>query len=280
MAGSLVHDAVAGSGVDTSLVESCEDAPTGLMLRDSPERGQRVEYYRRGSAASLMSPEVISVETCLDSRAAHITGITPALSDGFRRLVETLLSEPSDALRSFDLNWRPALWPDGPPRQLFRDLANLADIVFVGLDEASAVWGLSDPAEVRAALPAPRIVVVKDGGTGVHTFTEDAALFEPALRGPIVGPRGAGRRLRGRIPVRRADPSLRYAPVPAGWPRGGHERDDFRARCGPPARHVGHRGDARGRRCPVERAGLSQSAGPDPSMSESGRGQPREPAQR
>ena len=192
MAGSLVHDAVAGSGVDTSLVEFCEDAPTGLMFRDSPERGQRVEYYRRGSAASLMSPEVIPVETCLDSRAVHITGITPALSDGCRRLVETLLSEPSDALRSFDLNWRPTLWPDGPPRQLFRDLANLADIVFVGLDEASAVWGLSDPAEVRAALPTPRILVVKDGGTGVHTFTEDAALFEPALRGSIVGPRGAG----------------------------------------------------------------------------------------
>ena len=192
MAGSLVHDAVAGSGVDTSLVEFCADAPTGLMLRDSPEHGQRVEYYRKGSAASLMSPEAVPVKACLNARAVHLTGITPALSEGCRRLVEALLSAPSDALRSFDLNWRPALWPDGPPRDLFLEMANLADIVFVGLDEASEVWGFSDPAQVRSALGQPRIVVVKDGAVGVHTFAAGEAHFEPALSGPILGPRGAG----------------------------------------------------------------------------------------
>lgn len=192
MAGSLVHDEIAGSGVDTSLVEFCDLSPTGLMLRDSPERGQRVDYYRRGSAASEMSPEAVPVETCLETRALHLTGITPALSDGCRRLVEALLFEPSGALRSFDLNWRPALWPDGPPRQLFLDLANRADIVFVGLDEASAAWGLGEPQAVRSALAGPKIVVVKDGAAGVHTFAGCDVLFEPALRGPIVGPRGAG----------------------------------------------------------------------------------------
>ncbi|MYH00338.1 MAG: sugar kinase [Acidimicrobiaceae bacterium] len=192
MAGSLVHDEVAGSGVDTSLVEFCDGAPTGMMLRDSPERAQRVDYYRRGSAASGMSPEAVPVEACLETRALHLTGITPALSDGCRRLVETLLLEPSDALRSFDLNWRPALWPDGPPRQLFLDLANRADIVFVGLDEASAVWGLGEPQAVRSALPGPRIVVVKDAANGAYAFSGATAHFEPALRGPIVGPRGAG----------------------------------------------------------------------------------------
>lgn len=192
MAGSLVLDAVAAGGVDTSLVGMCEDAPTGLMLRDSPERGQRVQYYRKGSAASLMSPETVPVETCLDAGAVHLTGITLALSDGCRDLVMALLSEPSGALRSFDLNWRPALWPDGPPGELFLEAANRADVVFVGLDEAAAVWGFSEPSQVRSALPRPRVVVVKDGAVGVHTFTSSGAHFEPALRGPIVGPRGAG----------------------------------------------------------------------------------------
>ena len=192
MAGSLVHDAIAAGGVDASLVELCDDAPTGLMLRDSPERGQRVQYYRRGSAASRMSPRTVSVEACLDARAVHLTGITMALSQGCRELVMALLSAPAGALRSFDLNWRPALWPDGPPGDLFAEAANRADVVFVGLDEAAAVWGFSEPSEVRSALPRPQAVVVKDGSVGVHTFTPDGALFEPALRGPIVGPRGAG----------------------------------------------------------------------------------------
>ena len=192
MAGSLVLNAIAAGGVDTSLVDLCEDAPTGLMLRDSPERGQRVQYYRKGSAASLMSPETVPVEACLDARAVHLTGITLALSDGCRELVMALLSEPAGAVRSFDLNWRPALWPDGPPGELFLEAANRADIVFVGLDEAAAVWGFSEPSQVRSALPRPQVVVVKDGAVGVHTFTSDEAHFEPALRGPIVGPRGAG----------------------------------------------------------------------------------------
>ena len=192
MAGSLVLDTVAAGGVDTSLVGLCEDAPTGLMLRDSPERGQRVQYYRKGSAASLMSPETVLVEACLDTRAVHLTGITMALSDGCRELVMALLSEPAGTVRSFDLNWRPALWPDGPPGELFLEAANRADVVFVGLDEAAAVWGFSEPSQVRSALPRPQVVVVKDGAVGVHTSTADGAHFEPALRGPIVGPRGAG----------------------------------------------------------------------------------------
>ncbi len=192
MAGSLVLEAIAGSGVDTSLVELCDDAPTGLMLRDSPQQGQRVQYYRQGSAASLMSPETMPVKACLDARVLHLTGITLALSPGCRELVMALLSEPSDALRSFDINWRAALWPQGPPGDLFAEAGNRAGIVFVGLDEAEAVWGFTQPSQVRALLSEPSAVVVKDGGIGVHVFTDSDVHFEPALRGSIVGPRGAG----------------------------------------------------------------------------------------
>lgn len=40
-----------------------------------------------------------------------------------------------------------------------RDLANRADLVFVGLDEAESLWGTS-PAAVRALLEVPSEVVV------------------------------------------------------------------------------------------------------------------------
>ncbi len=103
-----------------------------------------------------------------------------------------LLSEPSNALRSFDVNWRSALWPQEPPSDLFAEAANRADVVFVGLDEAEAVWGFSSPSQVRALLSEPGVVVVKDGGIGVHVFTSSSVHFEPAMKGPILGPRGAG----------------------------------------------------------------------------------------
>lgn len=191
MAGSLVHDVITSSGVDTSLVEFCPDSPTGLMLREPPGREPRVQYYRSRSAASQMSPQSVSVEACLDSKIVHVTGITLALSDGCRDLVRRVLSTPADALRSFDVNWRPALWPE-TPRDLLLEVANLADIVFVGLDEAREVWGLTDPHDVRGMLSQPACLVVKDGACGVYTFMSGTATFEPALRGPTVDSMGAG----------------------------------------------------------------------------------------
>ncbi|MEJ7798986.1 MAG: sugar kinase [Ilumatobacter sp.] len=192
IAGSLVHDVIAGSGVDTSGVTFSEDAPTGLMMKAAPDVRPRVQYYRRSSAASQMSTATVDFDRCLDTTILHLTGITLALSESCRELVLALLDAPSSALRSFDLNWRPALWPTPMPGEFLSSVANQADIVFVGLDEAEAVWGLSSPADVRAALDRPRCLVVKDGANGVHTFQDDAVHFEPALHGNVVDPIGAG----------------------------------------------------------------------------------------
>jgi len=192
VAGPLVHDVIAGGGVDTSSVVFSEDAPTGLMLKGPPKMQPRVQYYRRLSAASQMSPTNVDVPGCLDTIVVHLTGITLALSESCSELVISLLDAPSPALRSFDLNWRPALWPSVIPGEFLADVANRADIVFVGLDEAEAVWGLSTPTDIRATLDRPRYLVVKDGAHGVHTFVGGSVYFEPALRGTVIDPMGAG----------------------------------------------------------------------------------------
>ena len=192
VAGPMVYDVISASGVDTSAVTFSEDAPTGLMLKGPQGMEPRVQYYRQFSAASQMSPTLVDFRRCLDTSVLHMTGITLALSDSCRELVLALLDAPASALRSFDLNWRPALWPPEIPGEFLADVANRADIVFVGLDEAEAVWGLSTPSDVRATLSRPRHLVVKDGANGVHTFVDGAMHFEPALRGTVIDPIGAG----------------------------------------------------------------------------------------
>ena len=192
VAGRLVHDVIAASGVDTSGVTFSDDAPTGLMLKNSQDSQPRVQYYRHFSAASQMSPSSVDMSRCLDATVLHLTGITLALSESCSELVISLLDASSSALRSFDINWRPALWPPPIPGEFLADVANRADIVFVGLDEAEAVWGLSTPTDVRAALDQPRYLVVKDGADGVHTFVEGAVHFAPALSGTVIDPMGAG----------------------------------------------------------------------------------------
>lgn len=193
VAGPLVHAAIANSGVDTGDVTVTTDAPTGLMLKGAPGTQPRVQYHRRGSAAAGMSTSNIDVDGCLDTAVLHLTGITMALSESCRALVLELLDAPSTAIRSFDVNWRPALWSSEPSAaDLLADAANRADVVFVGLDEAEAVWGLTTPADVRALIDRPRRLVVKNGAVDVTTFVDDVAHSEPALRGTVVDPMGAG----------------------------------------------------------------------------------------
>src|SRR4051794_12898586 len=61
--GEAVLRALRADGVDVSGAEMDPRAPTGLLLRDShAQRAIDVQYYRSGSAASLLAPDQIRVE--------------------------------------------------------------------------------------------------------------------------------------------------------------------------------------------------------------------------
>lgn len=194
--GHRVRATVAASGVDVSHVRTDPHRPTGLLVKDPGPAGTRVHYYRRGSAASALGPEVLDGPPVRTAALLHLTGITPALSDSCRQLViRALAAEPGARpyAVSFDVNHRAALWPDGSAPAVLRELADRADIVFVGLDEAQALWGEKlTPEDVRALLPRPHILVVKDGANDATAFTEEGAHTVPTPRVTVVEAVGAG----------------------------------------------------------------------------------------
>src|SRR5437763_6071394 len=55
-AGDRIHAALAAEGIDMQWVDRDPTRPTGLMLK---EPGVGVRYYRSGSAASVMGPEIL-----------------------------------------------------------------------------------------------------------------------------------------------------------------------------------------------------------------------------
>lgn len=182
------------AGVDVSGVRTDPARPTGLLFKDPAKNGStRVSYYRQGSAASAMGPNVLDEEVMRTADVWHFTGITPALSATCRDLVEAALGGDWPAVVSFDVNHRPALWREAAGT-LLRRLAQAADIVFVGLDEAQALWGdeLREPSDVRALLPLPRIVVVKDGARAATAFSGESSACVPALAVHVIEPVGAG----------------------------------------------------------------------------------------
>jgi len=189
---------IAASGVDVGAVRRDPDRPTGVYFRTAGDRDAtgagraEVVYYRKGSAASALSPELVGRDELWSGRVLHLTGITAALSVTCRDLMHRLTRrEPGRPLVSFDVNHRPALWRDADPR-LLADLARGCDLVFVGEDEATAAWGLPDADAVRAELPEPEVLVVKQGAAGATLYQGGERLYVPAPAVDVVAHVGAG----------------------------------------------------------------------------------------
>ncbi|MET9745254.1 MULTISPECIES: sugar kinase [Streptomyces] len=197
--GDHLVEAIGAYGVDVSAVRRDPARPTGIYFRTAGDRAtdaHEVAYYRAGSAASAMSTGTMDLDAVRSGRVLHLSGITPALSADCLGLVRELTARrPGRPLVSFDVNHRPGLWRDaghGHGPEVLLDLARGADLVFVGDDEARDAWGLTGPEAVRAALPEPELLVVKQGASGATAFHGDRATSVPALHVDVVAAVGAG----------------------------------------------------------------------------------------
>jgi Sugar kinases, ribokinase family len=189
--GHRIRRAIDLHGVDTRWVTFDPSAPTGVYFKDP---GNGVLYYRGGSAASRMSPATVEAVPLEGAGVVHLSGITPALSASCAALVDVVFERvaASPAKLSFDVNHRAALWQEATAATVLRELAARADIVFVGRDEAQSLWGCETAADVRALLPEPERLIVKDGDVGATEFTADGNVFEPAIPTEVLEAVGAG----------------------------------------------------------------------------------------
>ncbi|WP_222706622.1 sugar kinase [Lacisediminihabitans profunda] len=189
--GHRIRRSIERLGVDTRWVSFDSAAPTGVYFKDP---GHGVLYYRSGSAASRMSPATVERIPLEEADVVHLSGITPALSASCAALVETVFDRvaASSARLSFDVNFRPSLWPEGAAASVLRTLANRADIVFVGRDEAQVLWGCGTADDVRVLLPGPGRLIVKDSDIGATEFSADGSVFEPAIPTEVLEAVGAG----------------------------------------------------------------------------------------
>ncbi|MFD8567670.1 sugar kinase [Streptomyces sp. NPDC059639] len=194
--GRRIVTAVADRGVDVAHVSVDRDAPTGVYFKDpAPDGTTRVHYYRRGSAASRMTA-ADAERIALDGvRLLHLTGITPALSEGCADAVRVLAERAAahDTPLSFDVNYRPALWSSREKAaQALLDLARRADIVFVGRDEGEALWGTATADDLHEHLAPRGTLVVKDGPVGATVFAPGVREFVAAPAVEVVEAVGAG----------------------------------------------------------------------------------------
>ncbi|HEY3063854.1 MAG TPA: sugar kinase [Chloroflexota bacterium] len=196
--GRVIQMRLRGEGVDVSRVIVDSSAPTGVVVRERREFGPvDVLYYRRGSAASRLSPADLDADYIGGGRFLVLSGITPALSVACR---ETVFAA-ADIARSrgvtvvVDPNMRFKLWPRDEARTVIRDLVGHADVVLPGHEEAELLTGESDARAAAAALLAlgPSLVVVKVAEQGAVALTAEGYVESPGFPIPrVVDPVGAG----------------------------------------------------------------------------------------
>jgi 2-dehydro-3-deoxygluconokinase len=190
--GELILDELAARGVDTSLSGKIANAPTGVYFKDPGPKGTSVYYYRTGSAASQMSPATVEGWPSGLARVVHLSGITAVLSADCRALMRHVIhGRPFDGIVSFDVNYRPQLaLPDAP--DVLLELAQASDIVFVGRDEAEALWATADAASIRALIDRPAHLIVKDGEIDALEFSGGDFTRVPSPRVTVLEAVGAG----------------------------------------------------------------------------------------
>ena len=198
--GHYIHNFLRGEGVDVSRVAFDPDAPTGLYFvqRGYPLPGKSVVYYyRKGSAASRLSPEDVDMEYVSEAKVLHTTGITLALSPTCREAVDTAIDAAMGGGTeiSFDTNIRLKLWSPDEAREAIMDYIGLIDVLFTDVNDSRILLGNEEPSEAAEEFLAmgPKAVVIKMGDEGAYAATNDGeSAFKPAYKVPVVDVIGAG----------------------------------------------------------------------------------------
>ncbi|AZQ65676.1 sugar kinase [Silicimonas algicola] len=183
-------------GVDRSGVRVRSGDPTGVCFIDPDPAGRRFTYARRGSAASLFTPEDLPETLIRAARILHVSGISMAISATMRAAVFRAVDVAREAgVRvSLDVNFRPALWPREAASEAILRVAQRAAIIFPSDDEMGLLWGLTEPRDIadRFIDLGAEIVAVKQGAKGVYLAEPSKSLHIDAAPSTPIDSAGAG----------------------------------------------------------------------------------------
>jgi 2-dehydro-3-deoxygluconokinase/dehydrogluconokinase len=173
--GDFIRYTLENEGLDCRHLHTDAEHPTGLVFKERALGGTdpKVEYFRRGSAASHLTIKDASNIDFTALRHVHATGIPPALSASARELAfHTLIqARTGGASISFDPNLRPSLWAsEADMRDTLNALAALSDWVLPGLSEGQRLTGQKTPYDVAGYYleQGASAVIIKLGPEGSY----------------------------------------------------------------------------------------------------------------
>jgi 2-dehydro-3-deoxygluconokinase len=196
--GPFLLDRWRAEGIDTTCAPLVPGF-NGVYFISLLEGGEReFTYYRKGSAASEITPQDLDPGYLASAALVHASGITQAISPTARATVLRAFAAAKEggAEVSYDANLRTKLWSVEEARAAFDEVIAYVDVLLIGAPDESQALGL--PAYPEAVIPAcwecgVEIVAVKLGAEGVMLGAEGKIARLPGYQaGPVVDTTGAG----------------------------------------------------------------------------------------
>jgi 2-dehydro-3-deoxygluconokinase len=199
--GQAIARAIRAQGVDVSHVVWTDDDRIGLYFYAAgrPPRSGTVIYDRAGSAMSRMQPDDLpDVFQPEAAQILHLSGISLAIGDNAAATTREAARRAKDAgwQLSFDINYRALLWSPGEAAAGCEVLAHMADILFLPLRDACALYGTDETAASAIRTVSDRypqaLIVLTLGAEGAVAFDGTMYLRQPAFRAEPVQRIGGG----------------------------------------------------------------------------------------
>ena len=189
--GRRIANVVRGQGVDVSGVIWKPTGRNGLYFIElgSAPRASKVIYDRAGSAFALLDKDEVNWSLLHGAQVVHLTGITPALSQHCRELIEHAADKAREfgLALSFDVNYRARLWTPSAARHFLESYLPKVDVLFCSRRDARLIFGVEGTAEEVLAQFRDkfrnRVIVITDEARGSVARDGDETW---SIRAPVV----------------------------------------------------------------------------------------------
>ena len=184
--GDYLLNAWRDNGIDTSAVRRVAGFTAVHFISLLPGGDREFIYYRKGSAASTMTPDDLDSDYIAQARVLHVGGIIQAVSPSCR---ETVLSAVQIAGEkgvtvSFDTNLRANMWTPSEAREALDEIVPHVDVLFISYpDETSALLGVDSPEEAVDFFRQRGVgsIAITSGPNGALVATPDGVLEAAAI---------------------------------------------------------------------------------------------------
>ncbi len=192
----------------------------GLYFVAGHDTGKKqFAYYRKKTAATLLSDKDIDENYIKTAKCVYATGITQSLSLSAKEAVSKLfkIAKENNITVAFDPNFDPLLWSKEEAIEAYSEIEEYIDIIFLNLKSDSLeLWGISSCDKLIEMFldKGIKVVVLKSKeNKGYYVATASETIFTPFYSDIKMDSTGAGDAFNGAFLHEIADDKSPYEAI-------------------------------------------------------------------